>query len=468
MAARFDHLVVAVEDLDEAADRWRAAGLSAVRGGAHPVGTENVLVRGPGPAYVELIAAGSDESNPWLDRVRSARGPVSWAVAVDDIDAARASLQDAGFDPSPVVDGSRRTPEGGVVEWRLCDVGDGPYDGALPFLIQWTTPMGPGPADGPVVEQVTLTPPDPDRLADLLLALGFVPSRHRPRRVFHEATSGLAVTLNPVGAPEDLGDQGSSWNMSWGEEEPDEPAVSLSLATPSGEPDHCTLDGVAVSGRPDRRRFAANSLLPAVDEAFARLRGDLADWPNPHPDGGPGRDEDDYSRCLEPAKYRLLAARADAWVEAIVAAGLGAAETLDPAEVSWLGEQFLTPSRVTVVRGRAGTQPIVIALAPSQGAEEAFVQVGVGEPAEVLERQPGCGCDACDTGSADLLDTIDSAFVLTLSGGVYAVREADKVVRRSLDGWGSNGVPGPEAERWLADAATGRRTDGVVAGKPWL
>ena len=34
-------------------------GLPAVRGGAHPVGTENVLVRGPKPAYVELIAAGS-------------------------------------------------------------------------------------------------------------------------------------------------------------------------------------------------------------------------------------------------------------------------------------------------------------------------------------------------------------------------------------------------------------------------
>ena len=87
MGARFDHLVVAVEDLDEAAARWRAAGLPAERGGRHPVGTENVLVRGPERAYVELIAAGSDESNAWLDRVRAARGPISWAIAVDDLDA---------------------------------------------------------------------------------------------------------------------------------------------------------------------------------------------------------------------------------------------------------------------------------------------------------------------------------------------------------------------------------------------
>ncbi len=54
-----------------------------------------MLVRGPRPAYVELIAAGRVESNPWLDRVRSARGPIAWAVAVDDVDASRAALVEA-------------------------------------------------------------------------------------------------------------------------------------------------------------------------------------------------------------------------------------------------------------------------------------------------------------------------------------------------------------------------------------
>jgi hypothetical protein len=36
----------------------------------------------------------------------------------------------------------------------MCDVGPGPYDGSLPFLIQWTTPMLPGPAHGPVVRSL--------------------------------------------------------------------------------------------------------------------------------------------------------------------------------------------------------------------------------------------------------------------------------------------------------------------------
>ena len=87
----------------------------------------------------------------------------------------------------------------------MCDVGSGPYDASLPFLIQWTAPMAPGPADGPVIEWVSLTPPDPDRLADLLIAVGFVPSRHWPRRVFHGVEGPPSITLNPVGEPEDLG-----------------------------------------------------------------------------------------------------------------------------------------------------------------------------------------------------------------------------------------------------------------------
>ncbi len=460
MGARFDHLVVAVDDLDGAADRWRAAGLGAEHGGAHPVGTLNVLVRGPQAAYVELIATGSEESNPWLDRVRPARGPISWAVAVDDVDAARAALVGAGFDPGQVRYGSRTTPAGEVVAWRMCDVGPGPYDGSLPFLIEWTSPMGPGPADGPVVEWLGFVPPDPERVADLLLALGFTPSEHWPRRVF-QGVDGMQVTLSPVGEP--VGRDGASWSMGWSDEDEaaDEPLASLSLGVPTGEVASTVLDGVMVSTRPDRRRFPAASLLPAVDEAFARVRGDLADWPDPHP-GGASPTEEEYSRREHPERYRLLVARADAWVETIVARGLGTAGPVDPTTVSWAAEQHLPPARTTVVRGGPGTQPVVVGVS----SDETFVQVGVGRPAEVLARQPYCGCDACDDGSAVALRELDDAFVLALSGGVYAVREGAGSVIRSLDGWSGTGVE--DGDGWLAEAADGRRTDGVVRGEPWL
>ena len=419
MPARFDHLVVAVEDLDDAIVRWAAAGLPAVRGGTHPVGTLNALVRGPGSAYVELIAPGSDESNPWLDRVRSARGPISWAIAVDDIEAARMSLAAAGFEPSPAVPGSRRTPDGDLLEWQVCDVGPGPYDGSLPFLIEWTTPMEPGPGDGPVVEQVTLTPPDPDRVADLLLALGFAPEPLWPRRMF-EDPAGIRVTVAPVGPPASRG--GSSWTMTW--EEPDEPPTSLALRTSAGELANLTLDGVSVTSWPDRRRFAAATLVPTTG----------------------GHD---------------VAARADAWVDALAAAGLGTVEECAP---TWARSINIEGERAVRVRGPGGTQPISV-IWGSHPLDGPAVVVGVGDPVEVLERQP----EHLAAGIHHQVGRIDDAFVLALSGGVYAVREAGMSVTRALDGLSATGrFADGEPQQWLAEAADGRRTAGVVAGEPWV
>lgn len=418
MGARFDHLVVAVDDLNEAAGRWRAAGLGAEHGGAHPVGTVNVLVRGPQAAYVELIAAGSDESNPWLDRVRPARGPISWALAVDDVDAAHEALVAAGFAPGPVRDGSRTTPAGAVVAWRMCDVGLGPYDGSLPFLIQWTSPMGPGPADGPVVEHVTLAPPDPDRVADLLLALGLEPSRHWPRRVFLDAAE-VRVTLQPTGEPVGA----STWSMGWGRD--DEPVATLALRTASGELTHLTLDGVGVLAWPDRRRLAASVLQPSAGA------------------GSPVE-------------------RAQAWVDAVVDAGLGTARDVD---VVWADGVAIDVVRSVRLHGSVGTQPVTVVTGVHPLDRHGVAVVGVGDPVEVLERQPTIG----EPSVAEQVSSIDDAFAHALSGGVYAVRGGDRSVVWHFNGSSSSGrFAEGEQQRWLDEAAAGRRTDGVVRGEPWL
>ncbi|GAA1434648.1 hypothetical protein GCM10009641_28560 [Mycobacterium cookii] len=419
MGARFDHLVVAVDDLDGAAARWRAAGLAAEHGGVHPVGTVNVLVRGPQAAYVELIAAGSDESNPWQDRVRAARGPISWAVAVDDVDVAHAALLGAGFEPGPVRDGSRTTPAGEVVTWRMCDVGPGPYDGSLPFLIQWTSPMAPGPADGPVVEHVALAPPDPERVADLLLALGLEPSTHWPRRVFLDAAD-VRVTLLPAGEPVGR----SAWSMSW--EQDDEPVATLTLRTASGDLSHLALDGVAVLAWPDRRSLAASVLQPSAGAASA-------------------------------------VERAQAWVESVVDAGLGTARDVD---VVWADDGVgIDVVRSVRLDGPDGTQPVTVVTCWHPLDHHGVAVVGVGDPVEVLERQPTIG----EPSVAEQVASLDDAFALVLSGGVYVVRDGDRSVVRHFNGRSSSGrFAEGEQERWLDDAAAGRRTDGVVRGEPWL
>jgi hypothetical protein len=170
-----DHIVVSVADLPSAVARWQTAGLPATLGGTHPWGTSNALVRGPGRAYLELITAG-DGADPVAVRVRSAPGPLSWALAVDDIDETRENLLAHGYAPGPAVASSRTTPDGERLSWRLADVGEGPMHAYLPFLIQWETPMPPGPVDGPVLTGVTVEVPSPAELSAVLRACGLAGS----------------------------------------------------------------------------------------------------------------------------------------------------------------------------------------------------------------------------------------------------------------------------------------------------
>jgi hypothetical protein len=319
------------------------------------------------------------------------------------------------------VPGSRRTPDGDLVEWRVCDVGPGPYDGSLPFLIEWVTPMAPGPADGPIVEQVSLTPPDPDRVADLLLALGFAPEPLWPRRMFEEA-AGVRVTIAPVGP---LANQGeSSWTMSW--EEPEAPLTSLVIRTAAGELGHHDLDGVDVVAWPDRRRFAASVLQPTAGDGSA----------------------------LE---------RAAAWVGTITGAGLGVAREV---EVIWADGMPLDLVGATRIDGPSGTAPVTVVRGVHPLDRKDVVVIGVGDPVEVLERQL---VGVRPESRAGQVGRIDDAFVQALSGGVYAVRGRRRSVVRHLDGLGSSGrFADGEAEQWLEQAEAGRRTDGVVRGDAWL
>ena len=343
--------------------------------------------------------------------------------------------------------------------WRMCDVGPGPYDASLPFLIQWTTPMAPGPADGPVVEYVTLTPPDPDRVADLLLALGFVPSRHWPRRVFREVRTGSGITLIPVGSRRTRARaRGRSWD------EPGEPSLALARAV------RRAVDPPRWTGSRDRRcRTAAGSGRPrCCRPSTRRSRAVVGTSPTGRPPPGwrVPRSRTSTPGASDPDRYRLLGVRADAWVE-VVRGGLGLGEPRRRAAgAAGRATHLRRPVSPSCVAGRHRSRSWWPGA--DRAADDAFVLVGVGEPADVLERQPDCGCDACDTGSADLLATVDDAFLLALGGGVYVVREGDRVVTRALNGWGATGVFAPgEEQRWLADAAAGRRTGrGVVRGSP--
>ncbi|WP_340562299.1 DUF6226 family protein [Streptomyces sp. GSL17-111] len=67
-----------------------------------------------------------------------------------------------------------------------------------------------------------------------------------------------------------------------------------------------------------------HALLAAVADRFAVTGAATPPWPDPHPERTAPREEE-YARCSAPERYRILAARAEAWTQALTAAGLASA-----------------------------------------------------------------------------------------------------------------------------------------------
>jgi len=149
MITRFDHLVIAVLDLERASERFRALGFEVRPGGEHPgQGTYNAIIRF-GLDYIELLAIHDEAearagglSGPGLVEYLRERewGMAGYALATDDIAGDAARLQATGL---PVVGPfamSRQRPDGSTLAWRLLIPGGTPWRRQWPFLIQWATP----------------------------------------------------------------------------------------------------------------------------------------------------------------------------------------------------------------------------------------------------------------------------------------------------------------------------------------
>jgi hypothetical protein len=136
---RFDHVVLAVRDLDGSATRlWEEHRLRFRAGGAHPQwGTANMIAP-LGASYLELLAVVDPDVGPntvlgrsLLDR--SADGDRWWSVCLgdDDLEATAGRL---GLD---VQSGSRLRPDGVEVRWRGAGIDQRGNDLWLPFFIAW-------------------------------------------------------------------------------------------------------------------------------------------------------------------------------------------------------------------------------------------------------------------------------------------------------------------------------------------
>ena len=152
---------------------------------------------------------------------------------------------------------------------------------------------------------------------------------------------------------------------------------------------------------------------------------DLPSWPDPHAGREPA--EEEYSRLTDPERYAVTHARATAWAEVLACRGVA---SVDEVEMDGAGRCLgLMPSMADAV-------PLLLVCAdePLPG-----LTIALGDPSWVLARIPDCGCDACDRGSADLLEYIDATVLRVVLGPVAMLRGL--------------GGPGQWAGWWSPDAA---------------
>ncbi|HEX9058319.1 MAG TPA: VOC family protein [Ktedonobacterales bacterium] len=149
MVARFDHVVIAVRDLDEGIRRDQALGFDVRPGGAHPGrGTHNALIRF-GLDYIELMAirdeaelvASGPAGGVLRDFVREHEsGLIGYALATSDIEQDAERFRRAGIPVEGPYAMERVRPDGNLLSWRLLVPESVQWRRPWPFLIQWDTP----------------------------------------------------------------------------------------------------------------------------------------------------------------------------------------------------------------------------------------------------------------------------------------------------------------------------------------
>jgi hypothetical protein len=204
-------------------------------------------------------------------------------------------------------------------------------------------------------------------------------------------------------------------------------------------------------------------LRAAVDAAFAITRRGLRSWPDPHPDRSP-RDEE-YSRLLDPGKWRIVGARADAWLIALVDSALAVVE--GNVAVAWREQPGAEISRTDrIVPFASGALPLSVARSRIDDVDDAGVILGLGDPAVLVEWFPDCGCDACDSGSQNELDHFDERMAVIVSGGFRRLSDGNRTITVfGEQGWGASGsFARGEVDAVIADP----RGWEELAGAPWL
>ena len=149
MITRFDHVVIAVRDLDIATQCYRQLGFDVRPGGRHTgKGTHNAIIRF-GLDYIELLSV-YDEAEAktselggqaLLDFLHEREGGLlGYALATADIEQEAERFRATEFPEQQPFAMQRLRPDGRLLTWRLLTPSGVSWRRPWPFLIQWDTP----------------------------------------------------------------------------------------------------------------------------------------------------------------------------------------------------------------------------------------------------------------------------------------------------------------------------------------
>lgn len=142
---KFDHVIHFIEETPEKAVQfWKQESHHAIVGGRHEKwGTRNALLYGK-DSYIEWLALENREIAEGADHpltqllLHNGQGFGTVCFRTESIGELDMRLKSSGFQTSGVLEGSRRTGEGKLLQWKMLFIDEEPSARLPnPFFIQW-------------------------------------------------------------------------------------------------------------------------------------------------------------------------------------------------------------------------------------------------------------------------------------------------------------------------------------------
>ena len=163
---QIDHVILATNDLKSGMREFeKLTGVKPVFGGSHPNrDTQNAIASMSGGMYVEILAPKDElDAVPDFFKEFDELTFIGFAISTPDIEREERTVRALGLDTDGTQSGSRTTPDGSSLSWRLLLINE-PGSFMNPFFISWSDDSEhPSKVQSPQCELASLTLTTPNK-----------------------------------------------------------------------------------------------------------------------------------------------------------------------------------------------------------------------------------------------------------------------------------------------------------------